>query len=321
VRNSLKEGAGATKGRMLRFSPMETPAALILRIGEAIIFGATDDELRMWRTTCLTCSFHWHFMENEEAAYFAAVQKRETFAVDYGTQAFTARQWVYFVNSFKEKSIRKSGAKNVSTQVLANSLAFHVAGPSGATNKDENGISHEFVKKCVTVHDDLFANKKVANLIEAAEAKWGLQSPFNSVTKLYWISVRTKSKVVLVWALEGILDLVKAGLMDASDLSVRLIKGEGSGGKGIIDLMTVKMEMRDHLFSNVLEGLAIRSEVKQKIRDAYSNHSTFRQHMGFPDEGCELMCQGGWWQSEIGTWKRVPARTPTHARPILTKGS
>jgi hypothetical protein len=294
----------STKGEMRRFSPLETPAALIMRIAEAIESNASEDEMRLWQNTCLSVSYHFHAMEGDEAMYFAAVQKRENFAVDFGTQAFTARQWVYFINTFKEKfSIH---GKKVNLQELAASLKSKIKGPdNNAFKDDDDGISFEYVKKCVAVYDDMLSHPKVAALIEEAERNFGMGSPFNSVTKLYHMALKAKGKTTLLWAINGIIDMVNSKQMDARELSVRTIQGSGKGGKGIIDMMAMKLDMKVHLLET-LQKLRIRDPVKTKITEIFASHESYRNAMGYPDDPSDITFQGGWWHSEVGIVQLQP---------------
>lgn len=84
-----------------------------------------------------------------------------------------------------------------------------------------------------------------------------LRNPFDSVQKIFLISQKTKNDKQLIWCLQAVHDMIKARTMEPGELSQRVIKGEGSSGKGIVDLLVLKMEMKVHLLANVLDGLNI----------------------------------------------------------------
>lgn len=98
-----------------------------------------------------------------------------------------------------------------------------------------------------------------------------------------------------------------------------------AGGKGIIDLLLLKLRMRDYLCGEFLDDRAIRPDAKSKVREVFLNHYSYRLFSGFPhDPHHDLTWQAGWAPSALMVCRLIEAQplpVSTHAcqRPVRLK--
>ena len=291
------------RGKLKRVSPEELPHALLLRIGDQIEEGVSEDRLREWRHTLLSASFHFKHLESDDSRYWESVRAREHLVVDCSAMARDAIQRIYELVSFKVKQEKKTG--KLSSQQIADLYCRH--GDLAKSAGEE--ITKHMVENALAVHANVLSTPALLQVLQKASAKWGKSSPFNSVMKLFLINQKCKEisrthslapNASAVWVLAGIVDWVLAGMVEAAEIGKRQIKGEGSGGKGIVDLLLFKFRLRSHLTQEFLDHKALRADTKDMMRQAFLNHESYRRFCGYPkDTNHDLSWQAGWPASSL----------------------
>ena len=145
--------------------------------------------------------------------------------------------------------------------------------------KDSEDISENLVENASFVYRTVLIVNGIPGVITAAAEAYGKRSPFNSILKLSLIARKVKDwientplgyQASLLWTFTSILDFVKAGLVDSTDLGTRLIKGEGTGGRGIVDLVMLKCRMKEFFLKEFVPTrdfkLAAKNSIPQVLR-------------------------------------------------------
>ena len=172
---------------------------------------------------------------------------------------------------------------------------------ASATAHDQTGgdtIDEPFILAALKVYSGLFVIPEVLASIPAVEDECGANTLYDSVQKMQLIYTRLKDSDAhgIKWTFEALHDMLKAKTLAPGALAARAIKGEGHHGKGICELIQLKLQFRDYLLNTGLDGLSLTNDVKTMIRRVYMTHKDFRRHCGYDAiaEGIDLSWQAGW---------------------------
>lgn len=291
------------RGSMRRISPEEPLHACLLELAEGIRQGIPDAQtLQAWKRVLLSVSFEFKLLDAEEVRWFEAVRLRERLVVDYSAMARSAVQRIYELQGFRALQERKSG--KITNADLAKLYNQH-----GELANSSEAMTENTVKNAAVVYREALLNPRLKTVILETEELYGKQSPYNSILKLYLFVSKAKGvmeerglrdphSVVqgLEWLFRSLLDLLKSKLLHTDDIGKRLITGEGSGGKGLIDLLLLKFVLRGFLLNQWLDKLqGVSVGVKLVMRTVFENHASYRQHIGYPDDlSHDLTWQSGW---------------------------
>jgi hypothetical protein len=269
-----------------------------------------DSSLRGWFNMLLSVSFHFKLLESDDAKYWEAVRLREHLVVDFSTMARDAVQRVFELAAFKAKQEARSG------RLTALQVA-ELYGQNGDLAPSSEPITKNMVENAISVHGVLQGVSGVQQVLQAATAKYGKQSPFNSVLKLHLISNKAKdlarqsglpAPVCVQWSFAAILDITNCGFIEASEVAIRNIKGEGNAGKGIVDILIFKYRMLRHLLDEWLNEVSLKPLVKAKLREVYQDHAHCRLFCGWPGDNLsevDLTWQAGWPPSALQTARLI----------------
>jgi hypothetical protein len=90
-------------------------------------------------------------------------------------------------------------------------------------------------------------------------------------------------------------------MVDAGEVSVRGIQGAGGGGgRSFVDLICLKLAMKNYLLETWLNELQIKPETKVTIRRVLRDHDSFRTNCGK-----DLTWQGGWDKADIKVFEFI----------------
>jgi len=256
------------------------------------------EELLKWRHTLLTVTFHFQLLVNAEEITALGMQLREHLIVDYSTMARSARQWIFtIVQAQRELEAHrqcKVSCEDVATYV--NNSITVATDPSMEKDEkdDKEALTDNFVRSALDIYSILLSDRITAKLIENADEEWGLSSPLNAIAKLHVIAKNGKADPQ--WVIMCIIDGVKSGLHSAGAFGHRALKGEGIN-KGFVDLFLLKSKLRKYLLQDFLNARALPSAIKEKLRQVYADHDSFRKECPYKSEGRQW--QVGWDDSAI----------------------
>lgn len=216
---------------------------------------------------------------------------------DFRTMGRTAFQRIFEVELFrqhKESSLGKQSAAS-----LAQLWVDNVRVSPGSEQ-----FSPAFIDDSLTVYQRALSKEPIRAAVTLCDQEYGHQSPFNSVYKMAAIVKKAVSSEKIEWAYLAVTDLVRGGLLNHDDLSVRSIQGSG-GQRGLVELLVLKRTMLQHFLSEVLDGMNFLPAVKAALREKLASHVAYRKfvnplkHRNEPteeDEGSkvDMSWKAGW---------------------------
>ena len=314
------------RGRMHRVSPEEPVMAIILQLASELESGVDEARVRAWRTMVLSVSFTWKLLESDDAQYWESVRERERLVVDYSTMSRSAVQRIFELAAFRAVQEKKTG--KISHSDLAQLYNQHAQ-----MAKQSEPITENTVKNAAVVYRDMLRVLTLLDRITLAEETYGRNSPFDSILKLHIIATKVQAVFAeslggqpggrggdvllshaIDWVLAGIMDLVAAKHLATSDIGTRVLKGDGSGGKGLVDLLLLKFFAKPLLLGPFLDDRTFPAKTKAVIRDVMASHTTYRAYAGYPwQTSHDLQWKAGWPDSSLHVCKLVEA--PRRAAP------
>ena len=146
-----------------------------------------------------------------------------------------------------------------------------------------------------------------------AEEEFGKRTPWDSVTKLEWVykkagkSIHTRRR--MIWALSAITDLVRCKMVTPGELSIGGLSGVKRGGRGMLDLVLLKLDLLDALLVHQADKVGLSADSKCKLRTVFDSHASYREHLG---DGMDMTWMSTMSQSARLFITNVEARLPNH---------
>ncbi|CAK0907973.1 unnamed protein product, partial [Prorocentrum cordatum] len=263
------------KGKLVRLSPAEMKDAAIIAVERDVSNGADDEVIKQWKRVLLSATGVFFAAEHDDDRHFKANQIRENFGENFATMRLSALQRVCDIAEFqarKEKTTGPIGAKGIA-ELYRSKLNM-------AQTSDK--ITDGFVDKALTISSRVLNIPKVRKLLQEADGWAHGNNPLDSVTKLQLVVDKAKTAPMIEWSVELILDLAKSGALSAEQCGTRAIEGKlpGQGGKGLVDLMMFKLDLKNYLLSTVLDSKHWDSSHKEVIRIAFDSLESTREKTG-----------------------------------------
>lgn len=108
-------------------------------------------------------------------------------------------------------------------------------------------------------------------------------SPWDSVYKLEALGKkagRVRDPNKLVWFVHAISDMMEFHGITAGEFSLAQLSGKGlkhSNGKGILDLLLMRMDLKHHLLTVWIECPGFPEDEKKQARMIFDSHAKFRE--------------------------------------------
>ena len=94
----------------------------------------------------------------------------------------------------------------------------------------------------------------------------------------------------MTWLFAAIADCVKMRFCDTSAFSTRNLTPQTGNKKGMLDLLLVKKECKDHLCFNWMPNAGIKPESVTAIKQVVASHAMYRSKvMPYPSDDADLM--------------------------------
>ena len=205
-------------GALKRVSQPEPAHALLFAVEEAITSKQPDAVLQRWKTVLLTTEFAFQVVpEGGDQRYWKYEELRQR-AIEQGDNAkVTTRQWVYDIVGFKfdkQAETKKEMGAHAIHQAYKSSVKFWAR-----TSED---ISVSFVDSAITVYPRVFSlpATRVA-VIWCDENLSSTENPFQSIYLLQAVVDRAKTPDKISWAIQGLVDHLRMGIIDKSVFSIK----------------------------------------------------------------------------------------------------
>lgn len=228
--------------------------------------------------------------------------------------ALSAYQWVFEIALFRQKVERSHGK-------LSNSDVAKLYQTNGGLAPETEQVTENMVEQATQVFKQVLALEGVHQVIARAEERLGKNSPFNTVNKICQIARKvrdnvkdnaelTNTNIAMDWAFRAIMDWVECSLIDPSEITVRGILGQSTGGKSFVDLICLKLALKNYLLDIWLNNHAvgIDATVKTELRQVFGSHESFRGLFGDGKSAPDLTWQGTWNKSSVRVAEFIKAR-------------
>ena len=84
----------------------------------------------------------------------------------------------------------------------------------------------------------------------------------------------------MIWSLAAITDLVRWKMVTPGELSIGRLSGVKRGGRGMLDLVLLKLDLLDELLINQADKVGLSADSKNKLRAVFDSHSSYRANLG-----------------------------------------
>jgi hypothetical protein len=266
-------------------SPIEMRMATLRAVARDVK-SKDADKIRAWRRHLLSCRFLYIQLDALEDVWKHARQLREDVAQHSVALRLTALQAVYEFVHFRNRYERAHGKQ----PARALSEAYR-AGINFADTSEE--VTDSFVDMAVTIDNRMLRVERIGSVLLKADNEFGVNTPFDAITKLQVIVNKGRHEDRILWAVEWIYDMRAAGSTET--ISLRQLQGtQACAGKGLVDLLNFKFEMKEHLPHYLGQYILWPVVVRDNFMKVLSNHGAYRQACGFPKDGMDLTWRAGW---------------------------
>ena len=317
------------RGSLQRLSPEEAPRAVLFRCAADLASTGSeqDDPLAQhWLSVLLSVTFCFEVVPNESDMFWKAVNLRGQVSADYVAMRRTARQLVHELAGFKAMMEGRAPG----TTLTPKDVAAMFLEKSRVVKDGGEEFSPTFVQNALYVHDSVCTETEPIRVMEFMETKYGLQSCFNSITKLYEISKRSGDCDSRAWVFHGILDLIRDGKLSNDDVSKTLLVGN-THAVGLVQLLLFKRRLLNAFLNTELPRAGFSHEDLELIRAALCCHEAFRTSVaGFgSQDDVDAAWIGRMRDSsvkamrliEVGRAKFCPQALASHSRLCATLGA
>ena len=259
-----------------RISPEEPVHAFLFSLEEAVIKAPEDQALLgRWLKLCLTTPMTFEMVPAGEERYWRAQNIREHQIEKGDTVHRSTRQRIYDVAGFKiakEREANKTiGADKIEKMYKRVKLA---------TRSEK--ITFGFIDASVTIYNRILKLPKAAVQLEWLDENLPkAQNPIASVWTLQYVIERAQSPERIVFALEGLVDHYRMGLIDLGVFSHTKLK---DSRQSYVEVLSLKMSTLSYMLTELLANSGIAAASAAKIREVYSSFATTRQFStAYPD--------------------------------------
>ena len=103
-------------------------------------------------------------------------------------------------------------------------------------------VTESFIDQALTIYKRALRLPTVLSIVKRMDLLYNKASPFNHIGNMHGIIAKGRTESNIVWIFQGIADYCQSKEKLPSEFHVRFITGAGVGGKGIADVLRLKME-------------------------------------------------------------------------------
>ena len=145
-------------------------------------------------------------------------------------------------------------------------------------------VSESFVDASVTVHNRALGIDSIRQLVQNAEEKFGVKTPFRSIYTMDMVIKRAETTPFIEWCVASIMHFLEEGSIRMSSLSQRELTGKGKGGKGELDLLVMQHKIAKQITNVWMERNAFTGEVVEICRNMTTDHTKYYELFGKPGD-------------------------------------
>ena len=273
-----KEFEGYVAERSLKLaSPPEKFHGWLMGFADACR-GGDRDVAQKW--VVYACSTQLQFVHGTPDDFNnLSMQKREALADEFDALRCTTLMRVLHFGAFKTKYEVANGTTGV--QTLAKEYVKKV--DLSERSKRLDNVTPSWIDQACTFLNRVWTIKSAQDVIIRLDDLPAGSNPLEGISKMQALISKAKTADKIVLCLEVIADMHQCGYINSSPpLSAFNGTQPGSHGKGIIDVMIAKWNVKDHLLNDwVGHNLKMKPDLIMKIKDVFENPKTYRSKCGF----------------------------------------
>ena len=261
---------------------MEEPRfAVVLAVDRDIKAGVKQSVLDTWKQLLAKAPHKFVTSDGEDSKWEKASNLRELIGKRYAYMSKRANMRIVEIYQFKVREEAKMNGKKLSHQKCAELYCKAIN-----VSPEAEQVTDSLVDQSLTVYARGLKWDQIQRLIRELDSLILTRSPWNSIGNMHAVITKAREKEYIFWAFESITDCVKSDLLKPEQINVRSLTGQGMGGRGLVDLFTLKKKMKMFMYSSplVLERPHFSHEFKQKVREVLDNHDAYRSQFNVPDK-------------------------------------
>ena len=231
------------KAALLRVSPEEVTAAVILAIARDIQDGVPDSVLKAWGKTVLSTTCMFKVLPDSTARYWYALQQRENISMTHVAVNRSVFQRMHEIHRMIKGMRESRAASEITAATIAQVYEENINMAPGAAAT----VTNKIVDCIVTVINRMLDESDISYCLQDLDEKAVLcddANPFNSHTRLQVLCDKSgKSQQNLTILVQGIWYNWVKGI--SRSLSGADIKGTAStGNRGLADLLLYQHQVK-----------------------------------------------------------------------------
>jgi hypothetical protein len=245
---------------------------VICHVSDRIDSGAPDAELDRWKNIFLSVCFRFEYLTGDDACHWRASELRQMQSSIDDAVRRTAMQLCYEIFLFKERKEAEAGRALVNKDIRS---LYAQKSNIAESNKFEGDHSHNWVDTCILLTQKLFSDPVCKDVILKMEAKYGLQSGLNALSKLNIVVSKTDTVEQRRWVLCSMWDMMVSGSCLNENVTRSHLQGTG-GSPSAVTTLVFRKECLDHFLDIELPKNGYAAGDLQLMREPLSSHKSFR---------------------------------------------
>ena len=269
------------RGSLLRISPEEPLHAWILAASRAVRDGASEEDLEAWVGMVMAAPLEFRRIPDQNAVFWAQVAEREALGRRFTAMFRTPSGRILEIVAFAEQESKRLRRPLSRGEVTAEwKLHFD-------HSQQSEEVTFSTVDAAMKIHAGILRNPVAAKIVFSCEDPalypqnpWTIHKLVEVVRKATVANAVDPTRVAEL--LEGVNFRVRSASMEPGENTVKGLSGRGqSGNRGLLDLLLLQFNLRNHFLNDTLAALTTSADSKATLRKALSSIAAF-----------ETECQG-----------------------------
>jgi len=223
----------------------------------------------MWKRLCLSIPVEFVLVE-DQALKFEATKKRDEISLEYNSLSREGPTKCAEIGAHRDAMEEAQQTVGIAAAVVATDLRSNMSQVGVMNYYSDNAVD-----VALTIYDNLLIKPLLRAQIFDMEEKLQSKSLWRQPSKLEAVITKcgkVKDDNKMLWMI--------ADCSDMMFLSLAALTGKGvknSGGRGLLDLSLLKLELRHELF-DFMERDPFFAAHRTMIRDVFDSHKSYRKH-------------------------------------------
>lgn len=280
---AMDKDISQTKGAWKRCNAEEMIHAYVLAIARDVQKPAAAQTLKRWRFHCLQTTTSFEVQPSDQDIFWRNANLRENTAQAFQAVVRTAVQRIFEITRFASRTGGSMSTASIH-KLYNDRLRQSNISMDAAARPSTECVTLNFIQNALKLSraagSSLFTIPACKEVIMWAEAEFAHDSPFNGVARLVSIQNNCKTPGQMIFVMKCIQDRYRAKIwVGPQHCSEDNLQGKGSSAKGWVHLFQYKQQLLTTLLGPKLDELPFAAEVKTRLRECFSSHSSYRNQL------------------------------------------